>query len=167
MRTLARAAALSAGVVVAVASAFAAGPDAKTSPPGAARKAVVASASAAASKASAAAAVPVEFAGVLESGRTYVAEVYFDNNALHIWRPAKDVQVPRGHAWIIDWMNLAKFPVLKAAAARSRPQRFQFKVEGVDVSSGSPMLPWNTVYHCAVLAVEAVPATPAAPARGK
>jgi len=167
MRNVAQFAALSAGVVVAAASAFAAGPDAKTSPPGAARKAVAPGASAAASKPSAAMVVPLEFAGTLESGKTYVAEVFFDNNALHIWRPAKDVQVPRQHAWIIDWMNLAKFPALKTAATRSRPQRFQFKVEGVDVSSGSPMLPWTTVYHCAVLVVEPAPGAPAAPARGK
>jgi hypothetical protein len=149
------------------AAGFAASLDAKASAPGAAGKPGASPAPAAASKPSAAAAAPIEFIGTLESGKTYVAEVFFDNNALHIWRPAKDVQVPRQNAWIIDWMNLAKFPALKTAATRSRPQRFQFKVESVDVSSGSPALPWTTVYHCAVLAVEPASGTPAPPARGK
>ncbi len=149
MRGVARAATLSALFLVAAAvaaQAFAAGPDAK---------------------ASAAVAAPIEFAGTLESGKTYVAEVFFDNNALHIWRPAKDVQVPRNHAWTIDWTNLVKFPALKSAATRARPQRFQFKVAGVDVSSGSPMIPWTTVYRCEIIAFEPVAGAAAAAIRRK
>ena len=157
MRGAARAAALSTFVLVATASAFAAGPDARKSAPGAAPKAGASGASAAPATPSA----PIEFAGTLESGKTYAAEVAFDNNALHIWRPVKDVQVPRQHAWTIDWMNLAKFPALKNPGTRAKPQRFQFKVTGVDVSSGSPMIPWTTVYHCELLAFEPVAGAPA------
>ena len=75
-------------------------------------------------------------------------------------------KVPRQHAWTIDWTNLARFPALKTAAARARPQRFRFTVTGVDVSSGSPMIPWTTIYRCEVLAVEGVVASaPVVPKR--
>jgi hypothetical protein len=150
MTGVARAAAWSALVFVAISSTsegFAAAPDAKAS--------------------AAVTVAPIEFSGALESGKTYVAEVAFDNNALHIWRPIKDVQVPRQHTWTIDWTNLAKFPALKTTPARGKPQRFQFRVTGVDVSSGSPTIPWNTIYHCEVLGVEAVAGAPAPGAKRK
>jgi hypothetical protein len=165
MTGVARAAAWSALVFVAASltsEAFAAVPDAKASTAAAGRKGAPVAAPVASAFASAptAAVAPIEFTGVLESGKTYVAEVAFDNNALHIWRPIKEVQVPRQHAWTIDWTNLAKFPALKTTATRARPQRFQFRVTGVDVSSGSPMIPWNTIYHCEVLGLEPVAGAP-------
>lgn len=52
----------------------------------------------------------------------------------------KDVKVTRQHAWTIDRTGFAKFPTLKTAATRARAQRFQFEVNGVDGSSGSPMI---------------------------
>ena len=162
MTRVARVAACSVLVFVAASSmsdAFAAAPEAKGST---AVAAPVASSSAPTSTIA-----PVEFIGVLESGKIYVAEVAFDDNALHIWRPIKDVHVPRQHAWTIDWINLAKFPALKTTATRARPQRFQFRVTGVDVSSGSPMIPWNTIYHCEVLGVEPVAGAPAPGAKRK
>jgi hypothetical protein len=112
-------------------------------------------------------AAPIEFEGTLESGKTYVAEVFFDHNALRIWRPVKELQVPRGHAWTITWDRLEKFPALKTPAARARPQRFRFRVEGVDLSSGSPALPWTTVYRCEVMAVEPIAGAPAPAPRRK
>ena len=160
MKRLTRAAA--ACVMAAFASAAsAAAPDAMPGAASAGKKgpAVVA-------PAAAATAAPVEFEGTLESGKTYVAEVAWDNNALHIWRPLLDVKVPRQHAWTIDWAHLDRFPVLKTAAARTRPQRFRFTVTGVDVSSGSPTNPWTTIYHCDVLAVETgAPPSATAPKR--
>ncbi len=148
MRGVARAAVLTAFAIFAAAHAVGAAP-------------------AASATAATAVAAPIEFEGTLESGKTYVGEVAFDNNALHIWRPVKDVKVPRQQAWTIDWSNLAKFPTLKTPATRARLQRFQFKVTGVDVSSGSPMIPWATVYHCEVLAVEPVAGAPAPAAKRK
>ena len=111
------------------------------------------------------AAAPVEFDGTLESGRSYVGEFAWDGNALHVWRPVKDVKVPRDHAWNLDWTNLAKFPALQSAAVRARPQRFRWAVSSVDVSSGGPGMPWTTIYRCELLGVEPVPG--AAPARRK
>ena len=163
MTGVARAAAWPALALIAAtcsAMAFAAGPDAKASAAAAGRKAAPAASSA--SDTASTPAAPVEFTGKLEAGKSFVAEVAFDNNALHIWRPVKDVQVPRQHAWTIDWTNLAAFPALKTQGTRAKPQRFQFKVTGVDVSSGSPTAPWTTIYRCELLAVEGV-AGPAAP----
>ena len=137
----------------------AAAPDAKASAAAASKKAAPAASAASATASTPTA--PVEFTGKLEPGKTFVAEVAFDNNALHIWRPVKDVQVPRQHAWTIDWTNLAAFPALKTTAVRAKPQRFQFKVNGVDVSSGSPTVPWTTIYRCELLAVEGVAGPPA------
>ncbi|MEP7141190.1 MAG: hypothetical protein ABI745_16260 [Caldimonas sp.] len=160
MKGLTRAAA--AWAMAVLASTSVAAPGAKAAAGNAGKKDASVAASAAVT-----AAAPVEFEGTLEAGKTYVAEVAWDNNALHIWRPIVDVKVPRQHAWTIDWTNLARFPALKTNAARARPQRFRFTVAGVDVSSGSPMIPWTTIYHCDVIAVEALAAPPAAAPKRK
>ena len=168
MTGVARAAAWSTLALIAAtcsAMAFAAGPDPKASVAATGKRVAPAASSASATASTPAA--PVEFTGKLEPGKTYVAEVAFDNNALHIWRPVKDVQVPRQHAWTIDWTNLAAFPALKTQATRAKLQRFQFKVAGVDVSSGSPVVPWTTIYRCEVLAVEGVAGPAASTARRK
>ncbi len=164
MRSVLRAACIALAAILAVTQAIAAAPGAKAVSAAASRSAV-SSAATASAPAAAAAAAPVEFEGTLESGRTYVAEVAWDNNALHIWRPLKDVKVPRQHAWTIDWTNLARFPALKTPATRAKPQRFHFRVTGVDVSSGSPAMPWTTIYHCEVLAVDGVAGPPATSTR--
>ena len=106
------------------------------------------------------------FAGDLEPGRSYLGDFIYDANALRIWRPVKDVQLPPNSAWTIDWVNLAKFPALSGAAARARTQRLRFTVLKVDVSSGHPSMPWTVVYHCEVEAIEKPPpvAAPAAKA---
>ena len=161
MKRLTRAAAAWAMAVLA-SSASAAAPDPKPGNASAGKKSAAVAASAAATTTA-----PVEFEGTLESGKTYVAEVAWDNNALHIWRPLRDVKVPRQHAWTIDWANLARFPALKTPAARAKPQRFRFTVTGVDVSSGSPTNPWTTIYHCDVLAVETGAAPSAAAPKRK
>jgi hypothetical protein len=119
-------------------------------------------AAASAPRAAPATSAPSEFAGRLDAGNSYVAEVYYDANALHIWRPAKDVQVAKNNAWTIDWVNLAAYPALRSASVRARPQRFRFKVLSAAVSSGSPKMPWTEVYRCEVLAVEPVAVPPAA-----
>jgi hypothetical protein len=168
MRLPARAAALASFVILASTPAIAAAPEARAKPAAVARSAASSPAATASAAASAsAAAIPIEFDGTLESGRTYVAEVAWDNNALHIWRPVKDVKVPRQHAWSIDWTNLAQFTSLKSPATRAKPQRFHFRVTGVDVSSGSPAMAWTTIYHCEVLAVDGVAGPPAAATRRK
>jgi hypothetical protein len=139
-----------------------------TSPCGAAAPKSAASAPlpAAASAASAASAeAPTDFAGDLEPGRSYLGDFIYDANALRIWRPVKDVQLPPNSAWTIDWVNLAKFPALAGAAARARPQRLRFKVLQVDVSSGHPTMPWTAVYRCQIEAVEKPPPLPPPPAK--
>jgi hypothetical protein len=126
----------------------------------AAAKAVAPSAAppVAASAASAAPSAPIEFSGELEAGRTYGADLAYDANALHIWRPVKDVQVTKNSAWTIEWVNLAKFPALASASVRAKPQRFRFKVLKADVSSGAPDMPWTIIYRCEILAVGPVAA---------
>ena len=163
MTSVLRAACIALVAILGGTQAIAAAPGAKKV--SAAASGSVASSAAATASAPAAATAPVEFEGTLESGRTYVAEVAWDNNALHIWRPLKDVKVPRQHAWTIDWTNLAKFAALKTPATRAKPQRFHFRVTGVDVSSGSPAMPWTTIYHCEVLAVDGVAGPPATSTR--
>ena len=164
MRSTSRAAALAMVAIFAGASTSVAAADTKAASGAASKSASVASGAA---QTAAPASPPVEFEGTLESGRTYVADVAWDNNALHIWRPLKDVKVPSQHAWTIAWTNLAKFPALKTPATRARPQRFTFTVSGVDMSSGSPSMPWTTVYRCEVLAVDAVAVAVAPAAKRK
>jgi hypothetical protein len=118
-----------------------------------------------ASAPAAAASAPTEFGGQFEVDRIYVADVAYDANALHVWRPVKAVQVAPNTAWTVEWTNLAQFPALAGASARARPQRFRFKVLKAEVSSGSPAMPWTAIYRCELLAVEA--AAGASPGAGK
>jgi hypothetical protein len=131
---------------------------------GAATKGRAASAPAPAVAASAAAA-PIEFAGQFEVDRTYVAEVAYDANALHVWRPVKDVQVVANTGWTVEWVNIAQFPALATPATRAKVQRFRFKVLKADVSSGSLTMPWTTFYRCELLAVEPVAGPTPSPAK--
>ena len=158
MRSGTRFVALSAAIVLAAGSVFAAEPDAKANRPATARKAA-AGASAASSPAAVA---PVEFEGVFEPGRVYVGEVQYDALAMRNWRPMKYIKVGSKTAWAIEWVGLEKYPALKTDVARAKPQRFRFRVLTAATSSGSPSLPWMTLYRCEVLAVEAAP-RPSAP----
>ena len=121
---------------------------------------------AAASAPAAAASAPTEFTGSLVTGVTYVADVFFDTRALHIWRPVKDLNPGKDIAWTIAWTNLDKFPALKTATTQAKPQRFRFRVVKTDMLSGSPKLPWMVTYQCEVLGFETLPAVATAqPAR--
>jgi len=121
---------------------------------------------AAASAPSAAASAPTEFTGTLAAGVTYVAEVFYDTRALHIWRPVKDMKPGQDVAWTIAWTNLDKFPALKTSATQAKPQRFRFRVVKTDMLSGSPKLPWMVTYQCELLGYEPLPAAaPAQPGR--
>ena len=111
-----------------------------------------------------AASAPVEFTGPLATDVTYVADMFFDARALHVWRPVRDVQPGKDVAWTISWTNLDRFPALKTAATQARPQRFRFRVVKTDLLSGSPKLPWMATYRCEILAVEPLPGQ-APPAR--
>jgi hypothetical protein len=104
-----------------------------------------------------AASAATEFSGPLVTGVTYVADMFFDTRALHVWRPTRDVLPGKNVAWTIAWTNLDEFPALKTAATQSRPQRFRFRVVRADMLSGSPQLPWMATYRCEVLAVEPLP----------
>jgi hypothetical protein len=105
-----------------------------------------------------AASAPTEFSGALVAGETYVADVFFDSRALHLWRPVKDVFPGKDVAWTIAWTNLDQFPALKTTATQARPQRMRFRVVKTDLLSGSPKLPWMATYRCEILAVEPLPA---------
>ncbi|HEY2560383.1 MAG TPA: hypothetical protein VGI48_11790 [Caldimonas sp.] len=117
-----------------------------------------AAAGAHASAPAAAASAPTEFSGSLVAGETYVADVFFDSRALHIWRPVKEVFPGKDVAWTIAWNNLDQFPALKTTAVQARPQRMRFRVVKTDMLSGSPKLPWMATYRCEILAVEPLPA---------
>ena len=112
-----------------------------------------------------AASAATEFSGPIVTGVTYVADMFFDARALHIWRPTRDVLPGKDVAWTIAWTNLDQFPALKTAATQSRPQRFRFRVVKTDMLSGSPQLPWMATYRCEVLAVEPLPVAASKPAR--
>ena len=112
-----------------------------------------------------AASAATEFSGPVVTGVTYVADMFFDARALHIWRPTRDVLPGKDVAWTIVWTNLDQFPALKTAATQSRPQRFRFRVVKTDMLSGSPQLPWMATYRCEVLAVEPLPVAASKPAR--
>ncbi|HEY2188896.1 MAG TPA: hypothetical protein VGH48_10065 [Caldimonas sp.] len=122
-----------------------------------------ATASARASAPAAAASAPTEFSGSLVAGETYVADVFFDSRALHIWRPVKEVFPGKDVAWTIAWTNLDQFPALKTTATQARPQRMRFRVAKTDMLSGSPKLPWMATYRCEILAVEPLPAAAPTP----
>ena len=130
-----------------------------------AASAPIAAATASAAAPAASAVAPSDFAGDLEPGRSYLGDFIYDANALRIWRPVKDVQLPPNSAWTIDWVNLAKFPALAGTAARARPQRLRFKVLQIDVSSGHPTMPWTAVYRCEIEAIEKPPPLPPAAAK--
>ncbi|HEX4235939.1 MAG TPA: hypothetical protein VH041_16735 [Caldimonas sp.] len=126
-----------------------------------------AAASARASAPAAAASAPTEFSGSLIAGETYVADVFFDARALHIWRPVKEVFPGKDVAWTIAWTNLDQFPALKTTATQAHPQRMRFRVVKTDLLSGSPKLPWMATYRCEILAVEPLPTPPAPKAAHK
>ena len=113
-----------------------------------------------------AASAATEFSGPIVTGVTYVADMFFDGRALHIWRPTRDVLPGKDVAWTIAWTNLDQFPALKTSATQAKPQRFRFRVVKTDMLSGSPKLPWMVTYQCELLGYEPLPAAaPAQPGR--
>ena len=140
---------------------------ADAAPPAAPASVPVRANAAAPAASTAAAAAPVEFVGLLETGTTYVAEMAYDARALRIWRPVREVRVPKNVAWTIDWTNIDRFPQLKTAATQAKPQRFRFTVVKNDIVSGSPAMPWMSTYRCEILAVEPVAVAGPSPAPAK
>lgn len=90
----------------------------------------------------------IDFAGGLERGRSYRAEVVYDEG-LKRWRTAIPIKLPFHHAGSIEWENLSEFDELTGAQPTAR-SIFVFKVVSkrvVNVGGNR----WNTTYVCRII----------------
>jgi hypothetical protein len=89
----------------------------------------------------------IDFAGELQSGRSYRAEVEYDDS-LKMWRTVVPVKLPFHHAGTIVWDNLSDFDELKNAPPGAR-SFFVFKVKSKRVVNMTNNR-WDTTYDCQI-----------------
>lgn len=95
---------------------------------------------------------PLEFAGLLQKGQTYRAEISYDKE--QGWRTVVKLRVPYHHAARIEWVNLNEYPALDKPGEHSRRQRILFEMESREVVKFPGQDRWNTTYRCRIIAVE-------------
>jgi hypothetical protein len=95
---------------------------------------------------------PVEFAGLVQKGPTYRAQITFDDE--QGWHTVVKLRVPYHHAARIEWVNLDEYPALGTPERRSRRQRIQFEMVSREVAKVSGQDRWNTTYSCRIIGVE-------------
>jgi hypothetical protein len=94
----------------------------------------------------------VEFAGLIQKGPTYRAQISYDKE--QGWRTVVKLRVPYHHAARVEWVNLNEYPVLDKPDERSRKKRIVFELESREVVKVSGQERWNTTYRCRIIAVE-------------
>ena len=94
----------------------------------------------------------VEFAGLIQKGITYRAEVSYDKK--QGWHTSVRLRLPNHHAGRIEWVNLSEFPTLGKPGEGSRRLRIRFELVSRQVVKVQDHERWNTTYTCRILAVE-------------
>lgn len=95
---------------------------------------------------------PSEFAGLIQKGPTYRAQITYDKE--QGWRTVVKLRVPYHHAARIEWVNLNEYPALDKPSDGTRRQRIVFEMESREVVKVSGEDRWNTTYRCRIVAVE-------------
>lgn len=95
---------------------------------------------------------PVEFAGLIQKGPTYRAQISY--NKEDGWRTVVKLRVPYHHAARIEWVNLGEYPTLDKPGDHPQRQRILFDLVSREVVKVSGQERWNTTYRCRIHAVE-------------
>lgn len=90
----------------------------------------------------------IEFTGDLEPGKTYLAEIKF-NEYFNEWQTAKRLKLPYHHAGRIEWSNLNKFYTLRNPKAEACCW-IEFKIVSKKVYQAAKNR-WNTIYKAKIL----------------
>jgi hypothetical protein len=95
---------------------------------------------------------PVEFAGTLEKGTTYRAEVRREE--AKEWRLSVPLKLPFHHAGRVEWLNLKEFPELAKGPSGAPRKRIVFKVVGRTIFKVAGVRRWNNVFDCLIVSIE-------------
>lgn len=95
----------------------------------------------------------IEFAGDLQKGKSYSAEIEFDEK-IDEWKTVKPLNLPHHHAGRIEWSNLQDFVILKNS---KDSQKIAFRITAKKVYQADKRR-WNTIYQANILYL--IPAKP-------
>lgn len=90
----------------------------------------------------------IEFAGDLQKGKSYSAEITFDGK-LNEWQTVKRLNLPHHHAGRIEWSNLKDFVMLQNPKDKQR-NRLAFKIIFKRIYQAERNR-WNTIYQAKIL----------------
>ena len=90
----------------------------------------------------------IEFAGDLQKGKSYSAEIEFIENFAE-WKTVKPLILPYHHAGRIEWSNLKDFVMLQNPKDKQR-NRLAFKIIAKKVYQAERNR-WNTIYQAKIL----------------
>jgi hypothetical protein len=96
---------------------------------------------------------PVEFAGTLEKGVRYRAEVVRGDETEE-WRLSIRLKLPFHHAGRVEWLNLKEFPELAGGPSVAPRKRIIFEVVERTIIKVAGQRRWNSVYDCRIIRVE-------------
>ncbi|MEK7722801.1 MAG: hypothetical protein AAB336_00475 [Acidobacteriota bacterium] len=92
----------------------------------------------------------IDFAGDLQKGKSYSAEIAFDEK-FNEWQTVKRLKVPFHHAGRIEWSNLKDFVILKNPDEK-KCNRIVFKVVSKKIYQADRNR-WNTIYQAKILSL--------------